>query len=108
MYHEITDAKRAARRTRLAVIAAIIVALAVACVAIYFAVHENSKTQGALALRNSIINTAKQACSIEGAYPSTLSYLEKNYGLVINHQDYVVTYECFAGNIMPSVVVTPR
>ena len=49
-----------------------------------------------------------RCCAIEGSYPSSLEHLEESYGLTINHDDYVITYECFADNIMPSVVVTPR
>ena len=63
---------------------------------------------GAAALRDSILASAKQCCAIEGSYPSSLEHLEESYGLTINHDDYVITYECFADNIMPSVVVTPR
>ena len=66
------------------------------------------KTQGAVALRDSILASAKQCCAIEGSYPSSLEHLEESYGLTINHDDYVITYECFADNVMPSVVVTPR
>ena len=35
-------------------------------------------------------------------------HLENDYGLVINHNDYVVSYEWFADNVLPTVVVTPR
>ena len=70
--------------------------------------RESAKTQGAVALRDSILASAKQCCAIEGSYPSSLEHLEESYGLTINHDDYVITYECFANNIMPSVVVTPR
>ena len=31
-----------------------------------------------------------------------------SYGLRVNRDDYVITYEVFAENIMPSVVVVPR
>ena len=45
---------------------------------------------------------------MEGAYPSSLRHLEEEYGLSINTEDYQVTYEVFAANVMPSVVVVPR
>lgn len=69
------------------------------------AIDAGLKEQGQMSVRNAILNTAKQCCAIEGAYPSSLSYLEENYGLVVNHNDYVITYEVFAENVMPSVVV---
>lgn len=77
----------------------------------YFGYGEVTKylhEQGELSVRNAILNTAKQCCAIEGSYPVSLSYLEDNYGLVINKNDYVVTYEVFAANVMPSVVVLAR
>ena len=43
-----------------------------------------------------------------GLYPSSLEHLEQGYGLRVNRDDYVITYEVFAENIMPSVVVVPR
>ena len=33
---------------------------------------------------------------------------EEHYGVVVNDDDYVVSYESFADNVMPTVVVTPR
>lgn len=108
MYHEITDKERLRRSIKSKVIILVVIAVIAACCAGYMLFQNNARTQGAYALRESILNMAKQACSIEGSYPSTLAYLEKNYALVVNHDDYVVSYECFAGNIMPTVVVTPR
>ena len=37
-----------------------------------------------------------------------LAYLEDNYGLQINKDDYYVTYEAFAENLPPTVKVTLR
>lgn len=108
MFHEITDTQQKRRRTRLAALAcAVVVLVVVACLA-FTAVQANAREQGALALHDSIVNAAKQCCAIEGTYPSSLEHLEKNYGLSINHNDYLVSYESFADNIMPTVVVTPR
>ncbi len=108
MFHEITDAELGRRRKK-HLIAAFVVALV--CLVIgfgYFTVRANAREQGAKALRDSILASARQCCAIEGSYPSTLEHLEQNYGLTINHNDYVISYECFAGNVVPSVVVTPK
>lgn len=64
-------------------------------------VHE----QGAVTLRESILQAADQCYAIEGAYPASLGYLEKRYGLSVNHDGYDVVYEAFASNIAPTVVV---
>ncbi len=87
--------------------AAVVVACVLVCFG-YVAVRANARAQGAKALRDSILASARQCAAIEGSYPSTLEHLEQNYGLTINHNDYVISYECFAGNVVPSVVVTPK
>lgn len=108
MFHELTDQDiKRRRRRRIAGIALVVVLVAAAC-GIFAAVRANARVQGAVALRDSVLNAAKQCCAIEGSYPSSLEYLEKKYGLTINQDDYVVSYEWFADNVMPSVVVTPR
>ena len=108
MFHEKTDRELKTSRTRRIVVIVCIVVLAIALGGVGFWAHENSRNQGAVALRDSILDAAKQCCAIEGSYPKSIKHLEKDYGLTINHDDYVVSYEYFAGNVMPSVVVTPR
>ena len=108
MFHEITDQQLTKRRTRrIAVVCAVVCAL-VAAFLIVGALQTSAREQGAAALRESIINAAKQCCAIEGSYPATLEHLEEHYGVVVNDDDYVVSYESFADNVMPTVVVTPR
>ena len=46
--------------------------------------------------------------ALEGHFPPDLQYLEENYGLQINTNDYYVTYDIFASNQPPSVRVTPK
>lgn len=41
----------------------------------------------------------------EGAYPQELSYLEDNYGLIIDSENYNYYYSSFASNILPDIVV---
>lgn len=108
MYHERTAAGIKKRRTLAVVAIVCAAALALACWFGMGAIEDNLREQSALSLRNAILDGALQCCAIEGSYPSSLSYLEENYGLVINHDDYVITYESFAQNIPPSVVVLPR
>ncbi len=108
MFHEITDADLRRRRKRNIAVLCVVVALVVAACLAFSAVQANAREQGALALHDSIVDAAKQCCAIEGSYPSSLEHLERNYGITINHNDYLVSYEAFADNIMPTVVVTPR
>ena len=108
MFHEITDRQIARRRkARLAVVCCILAAV-VACFAVGTVLQNNAREQAAVALRDSIMNAAKQCCAIEGSSPASLEHLENDYGIAINHDDYVVSYESFADNVMPTVVVTPK
>ncbi len=69
---------------------------------------DQTEAQGALSVRHAVLDAAMQCAAVEGAYPSTLEYLEEHYGLIVNRSDYVVTYEAFASNVPPSVEVRPR
>ena len=108
MYHEITYAEARRRNIKRVVTLVIIVLIFVAA---FFAVRTarvQAREQAVVTVRESVLNAAKQCCAVEGAYPSSLAHLESDYGLVINHDDYVVSYEWFADNVLPSVVVTAR
>ena len=108
MYHEQTT-RDIRRRRRRRMVTALVACLLVAAVVVGFgAVGASLREQGAAAVRDTVLDAAMQCCAIEGSYPLSLSYLEDHYGLRINRDDYAVTYEAFAGNVPPSVVVVPR
>lgn len=67
-----------------------------------------AREQAAQSLRETIMERALQCFAIEGAYPQSLSYLEQHYGLSVNSSDYLITYEAFASNIPPTVMVVPK
>lgn len=89
------------------VLAACLLAVVLGWVA-FELVSQNLREQGAVTVRDAILNGARQCCAIEGSYPLTLEYLEEHYGVTVDHEDYVVTYDAFASNVMPTVVVVPR
>lgn len=60
------------------------------------------------AVYNSVMNGASLCYSIEGEYPPDLEYLEKNYGVRINRDKYIVDYSYFGANIRPTVTVAER
>ena len=47
----------------------------------------------------------KQCYVIEKAYPESLSYLEENYGLAVNKEDYLIVYQLYAENQPPQIRV---
>jgi len=61
--------------------------------------------EGAAAIRETVRLSALQCYVVEGVYPPDLQYLEDNYGLQINKEDYYVVYDCFSSNLPPSIRV---
>lgn len=66
-----------------------------------------TKESGKSAIKEQIGKTIRLSYSIEGVYPPSIEYLEKNYGLRIDEK-YFVHYEIFADNIMPQYEVYDR
>ena len=64
-------------------------------------VRENS----AAAIKAAVESGAKQCYAVEGVYPPDLKYLEENYGLKINTDEFYVVYDIYASNIPPAVKV---
>lgn len=108
MYHELTVEQIRNRRFRRVAGLCVAVLAVMAIVLGVFAMEQGARQQAAAAVRQSILDAAAQCAAIEGAYPSTLKHLESEYGLRINHNDFAIAYDCFAGNVMPSVTVVPR
>lgn len=107
MYHPESTDPRTHRRSVLIVIASVAIAIVVALF-VFQSAQSAIREQGALSMRTAILDSAKRCCAVEGAYPRSLKYLEEHYGLVVNDVAYLVTYECYADNVVPSVVVMPR
>lgn len=108
MYRERTTQQLKRRRGKRMAALALAIALVAGGWFAAGAVETNLREQGAASVRNAILDSAKQCCAIEGSYPASLEHLESDYGLRVNRDDYIVTYEVFAENILPSVVVVPR
>lgn len=68
-------------------------------------VQESSEKERFDILTVAIKRSAVQCYAIEGFYPPNIEYLEKNYGLLVDHDKYVVSYSIFASNIMPDIEV---
>lgn len=64
--------------------------------------------QSAEAVEEAVLRSAVQCYAVEGAYPSSVSYLEEHYGLLIDHSTYIVSYDAFSSNLLPEVAVLVR
>lgn len=68
-------------------------------------VQKSKESENLNILSDAIRRSAVQCYSIEGFYPPNIEFLENNYGLVVDHDKYVVSYNVFASNIMPDIDV---
>ena len=108
MYHERTYREIAQTRRRRIITVVAVAVLAVALALAVAAGQRASRQQAVESVRDAVVTAAQQCAAVEGSYPSTLSYLEAEYGLTINHDDYLVYYEWLGDNVPPSVVVRAR
>ena len=46
-----------------------------------------------------------QCYALEGRYPDSLDYLEKNYSLTLDRERYVYHYQNLGANILPQIAV---
>lgn len=106
MYHEVTYKQEGRLRRRcVAVVVAVALSVALAWLALGIG-QETARASGAVTLHDSIVATALKCYAVEGSYPTSLGYLERQYGLSVNHDAYHVSYEWLGDNVLPSVVVT--
>ena len=87
------------------VIAAVIAAIAVPASGLARTEEAEDSIQ---AIRETVMERALQCYVIEGAYPVSLEYLEENYGLTVNTEEYKVVYTPYAENLPPDVRVIYR
>ena len=64
--------------------------------------------ESAAAIQAAVERSALQCYVVEGVYPPDLDYLESHYGLQINTDDFYVTYDAFASNLPPTVIVRAK
>ena len=64
--------------------------------------------ESAVAIQEAVRRSAMQCYAVEGVYPPDLAYLEENYGLQVNTEDFYVNYEAFASNLPPTIRVVKK
>ena len=57
-------------------------------------------------VRDAVKNAALTCYAVEGMYPDDLDYLRENYGLAYDQSRYMVSYDAFAANQVPTIFVT--
>lgn len=104
------EVKKSNRRKKwLAGMIAVLLVLCVCLSALWVKGAQQSVREQKLdAIRENVLSAAVQCYAVEGVFPPDLEYLETRYGLVIDRDRYVVTYDAFSTNIMPDVTVLVR
>ena len=108
MYHIKRVLSLRARLITAAVLLAVLVLAALGLMLGSRQVGRDLDNASAQALRQAVLQAAVQCYAVEGSYPASLDYLEENYGLLVNHDRFIVTCEAFASNLMPQVNVLER
>ena len=99
---------RARRRIFTAIAGALVCAGLILVVLCWNHAKADLASQSAEAVEEAVLRSAVQCYAVEGAYPSSVSYLEEHYGLLIDHSTYIVSYDAFSSNLLPEVAVLVR
>ncbi len=70
-------------------------------------VGETTQARQLSSTEEAVRRAAVQCYAVEGQYPQNVAYLEEHYGLIIDHEKYIVHYMGFASNLMPDIAVLP-
>ena len=87
---------------------AILAALILVLVLLMPVFSRDIREGSAASIRETVLRAAAQCYAVEGVYPSSLEYLEENYGLVLNHDRYYIIYDSFSSNLPPTVEVLEK
>lgn len=112
MYQE-KRPRRGAKRLGAAIAAVCTLLLLLGVWAVWNGAQAAMREQAAQSLRTAVLDAAVldaavQCYALEGAYPQSLSYLEENYGVQVNHSRFIVSYEAYASNQLPAVAVLEK
>ena len=100
--------RRGAKRLGAAIAAVCTLLLLLGVWTVWNGAQAAMREQAAQSLRTAVLDAAVQCYALEGAYPQSLSYLEENYGVQVNHSRFIVSYEVYASNQLPVVAVLEK
>lgn len=89
----------------LALTLAVFAALFGGAVAAFQKIGSSSENMEEQLVLDAVRRAALTCYAVEGAYPQSIKELERGYGLAYNKDAYIVSYDAFASNIMPSIQV---
>ena len=59
-------------------------------------------------LENALERNIVHCYAVEGIYPPTLDYIEQNYGLTYDTDQFMIDYQVIGSNLMPHFTVIER
>ena len=84
------------------------VALIVGFIVLVNSITATSGSKETQLVYEAVKNAALTCYAAEGAYPEDLQYLRDHYKLAYNQDRFIVEYDAFASNLMPSITVWER
>lgn len=93
---------------RRCLLAGVALCLAALCVVVGRRALHTLDQQSATSVKAAVLRSAMQCYAVEGVYPTDLTYLEEHYGLIVNHNRYIIVYEAFSSNLLPEVSVLAK
>ena len=84
------------------------VALIVGFLVLISSITTTSDSQETQLVYDAVKNAALTCYAAEGSYPENLQYLRDHYKLAYNQEKFVVEYDAFASNLMPTINVLER
>ncbi|MBQ0136225.1 MAG: hypothetical protein KBS43_05775 [Oscillospiraceae bacterium] len=67
--------------------------------------EKSSAAEGKNVLEENLHKAVVSCYALEGAYPSSVQYLEDNYGLTYDKDKYAIGYVAIGSNIMPDMQI---
>ena len=68
-------------------------------------VDERSDSEQVRVLSDAVLRATLTCYAVEGRYPASVEYLKTNYGIVYDEEEYIVTLDAFASNLLPEIYV---
>ena len=84
------------------------VALIVGFLVLISGITNTSDNQETMLVYDAVKNAALTCYAAEGSYPENLEYLREHYKLAYNQEKFIVEYDAFASNLMPTINVLER
>ena len=96
------------KKRKISPVVPIIAAALLFFVAAVSGLERDRQAEGKQQLEDVLRRTAAACYASEGFYPPNLDYMRRHYGLRYDEGQYVVYYEVFASNLMPSITVLDK